>query len=489
MTDTSKRNVNNRKTGRRLGNIICIAQFVISVVLLTILVRAAVLPQRELIMIGSIILLLQCITLAGMILGRKRHALRIASGLIGVCISAILILLSAYMWKSDAFIRDMGSATQEERHTVSVAVRSNTIYTRIEDLQGCKYAYVSNPENKNIAECVDEIKSYQGPLRTEHAESMDELVDMLYEGGCDAIIIEDTQRGNIVETHEDFETMTRTIWSFDISRVVTHKGNKIDVTREPFNIYLCGSDSRSGVDSAGMNDVNMIVTVNPLTNQILITSIPRDFYVPLASYNGSDKLSNIGAYGLEESIKTIEQFTGLEMDFYVKVGFDALVYMVDAIGGIDVESDAEFTAWTNPDVHIQKGMNHMDGVTALAYARERYAYEDGDLHRAQNQAQVMREIAWKAMSPALIVHYGDMLDALAKGMRTSMTDKQIKSLIRMQMDKKAQWDIRDFQMTGTGTMSKKCLTMPKKELFVMIPDMESVQKALDMIGEFTNGEI
>ncbi|MBQ3292004.1 MAG: LCP family protein [Mogibacterium sp.] len=470
-----------------MGSILIIAQFVISAIFIYAVARLGAFPVKYLAVIVLIILLFAELVVTGLVLGRKRKFLRGISCFLSILFMICLSFGSAYAWKSDTFIKDVGTET-EEKYSAAVIVSADSSYEKIEDLPGVRFAYVKEPVSVYVEECVREVKSMLGPMKAEHADNVSDLADLLYEGKCDAIIIDEATRAHVVETHPDFEEKTRTIWALNVKHTIPKMGSEKDVTRESFNIYLLGSDSRTGVDSAAMNDVNMIVTVNPTTNQILITSIPRDFYISLASYNGSDKLSNIGVYGTEESIRTIEQFTGLTMDFYVKVGFDALVYMVDAIGGIDVESDTEFTAWTNPDVHIAKGVNHMDGVTALAYARERYAYENGDIHRAQNQAQVMREIAWKAMSPALIVHYPDMLDALAKGMRTSMRDDQIRSLIRMQMNKMANWDIRDFQMNGTDAMSKKCYSMPKTELYVMIPDQESVDSALKLIQEFMNGE-
>lgn len=471
-----------------LGNIVVVVQFIISVVLFVLLMKLEAIPEFILIWVAVILILAEGITVSGVVLGRTRKYLRIGACVIGLIISLLLALTSFYVWKSETTLKDVGGEENGELYSAGVIVAADSKYQKIEDLAGADFAYVSEPVSVYVEECVKEIKRMLGPMNAEHEDNIYDLADRLYAGECDAIIIDESTRAQIVEQHSDFELRTRTIWALNVKHTIPESSTEVNVTSDSFNIYLCGSDSRTGVESTGMNDVNMIVTVNPNTNQILITSIPRDFYMPLASYNGSDKLSNIGVYGLEESIKTIEQFTGLKMDFFVKVGFDALVYMVDAIGGIDVESDKAFIPWTNPDIYIEEGINHMDGVMALAYARERYAYEDGDIHRAQNQAQVMREIAWKAMSPAIITHYPDMLDALAKGMTTNMSDEQIRSLIKMQMQRRAQWDIRDVQMDGTDSVTKHCFSMPKRELYVMIPDQESVDHALKMIEEFMNGE-
>ena len=470
-----------------MGNIFIIAQFVISGILLYMTARLNVLPVRMLLYMTVIVLLLLGLTVLGNILGRRRRILRIAIYIICLVIIILFSVLSVYMHKSDIFIRSVGNGS-EERYGISVLVPADSSVENLEDLKNKRFAYVANTGSSMMDEGVREIKTVLGPLTTIHPENLTELADMLYSGKCDAAIIEESGRSQIAESHEDFEQRTRTVWNHEITRTLSTEPGKLDVTRDSFNIFLCGSDSRNNVEEVALNDLNMIVTINPNTNQILLTSIPRDYYVELASYGAKDKLTHAGVFGTEEAMKTVEMFTGLKMDFYVKVSFAALVYVVDAIGGIDVESDTEFTAWTNPDIHIEKGMNHMYGVMALAYARERFAYEDGDVHRAQNQAQVMREIATKASSPSILIHYEKLLDALSKGMKTSMSDEQIRSLIKMQLDRNARWNISDYQMRGTNAFSKKCYTMWGTKLYIMKPDMDTVEEALGKIREIMDGE-
>ncbi|MBE6041277.1 MAG: hypothetical protein E7220_02000 [Clostridiales bacterium] len=471
-----------------MGNILLIAQFVISGFLLYSIFRLGVIPGDLFLYIAIIVILLMLLTTMGRILGRRRKVLRITMSVMCILISGLFAVAGAYMWKSDGFIKDVGNGS-EERYGISVVVMKDSTAEDIDDLKDATFAYVDKSSGSMLEEGVREIKSALGPMKTIHPANPVELADLLYSGECDAAIIEESNRSMITDEHFDFELATRTIWNHEITQTIASEDSGLDVTRDSFNIFLCGSDSRSSVEEVALNDLNMIVTVNPVTNQILLTSIPRDYYIELASYGAKDKLTHAGIFGTEEAVKTVEKFTGLKMDFYVKVSFAALVYVVDAMGGIDVESDTEFTAWTNPDVHIEKGWNHMDGVTALAYARERYAYEDGDIHRAQNQAQVLREVAWRAMSPGILIHYDKLLDALAKGMKTSMSDEQIRSLIKMQLDKKAQWDIADYQMKGKNAVTKKCYSMWGKKLYIMKPDQASVDEALGYIEEFMNGEI
>ena len=479
----------NRKYGIRVpGLIALIIQIAVSVVLIYKIVEFDAVPARQTAGIGFLLLAFAAAAFIGQFFGYNRRLLRITACLFSIVVIILSVLIMSCLKGSDDFVEEI---TQDngEKYSAAVIVSAQSPYQKIEELTGVRFAYVKKPESKFVNECVKEVISMLGPMRARHAKNVSALADQLYNDRCDAIIIDEATRAQIVESHPDFEEKTRTIWALNVNHPIAKKGSRIDVTKNSFNVYLCGSDSRYSVEEVARNDVNMIVTVNPTTHQILLTSIPRDYYVKLASYDGMDKLTHAGTYGIQESLETVEQFTGLKMDFYVKVSFASLVYLVDAIGGIDVESDRAFTAWTNENVHIQEGLNHLDGVSALAYARERKAYEEKDIHRSRNQAQVMRAIAWKASSKKFIIHYTDMLEALSKGMITNMSDRQIKSLIKLQMHTHAKWDIRDVQMTGTETRTDQCYSAQGNDLIILEPDEASVQEALKTIREFMSGEI
>ena len=470
------------------GWITLILQILASAALLCALIGFDVFSGRQMGGIAYVLAVFAAAALAGQLLGYRRKFLRRAMYIVSLIVVAVCALLIVFVKDSQDFVEEI-STDNGERYSAAVIVGAESPYQKIEELPDVRFAYADAPESVYVEECAKEVKSMLGPIHTLHADNVSALADMLYAGKCDAIIIDEVTRAQIVESHPDFEEKTRTIWALNVKHPLTVEGSKMDVTQNAFNIYVCGSDSRESVEEVALSDVNMIITVNPTTHQILMTSIPRDYYVQLATHDGKDKLTHAGIYGMHESLKTVEQFTGLKMDFYVKLSFASLVYLVDAIDGIDIESDRAFTAWTNDEVHIEEGLNHLNGVSALAYARERKAYPEGDIHRARNQAQIIRAIWDKAMSPALIVHYRAMLKALAQGMITNMSDRQIKSLVKLQMRAHADWDIRDIQMTGTESSSDECYSAPGKELYVMEPDEKSVQAALKQIREFMSGEI
>ena len=227
-----------------------------------------------------------------------------------------------------------------------------------------------------------------------------------------------------------------------------------DITNEAFNVLISGIDQwtvEKGYDLE-RSDVNMIVTVCPQTRKILLTSIPRDAYVPLHRTGTMDKLTHTGIYGIDETINTITDWTGIPMDYYVKVNFNACVHIVDAIGGIDVKSPKKFKSKISR-YRYKKGWNHLNGKQALYYARERAAFKGEDQLRVKNQQQVMEAVLKKVLSSStLLTSYGEIMKTLGDEMETNMPQSDIEALIRMQLTDLGTWDIQSQRMSGDYEM-------------------------------------
>ena len=228
----------------------------------------------------------------------------------------------------------------------------------------------------------------------------------------------------------------------------------VDVAVEPFNIYITGIDQWNedkGYDLE-RSDVNLIVTVNPSTRKILMTSIPRDSYVPLHRTGTMDKLTHTGIYGVDETLNTVEGWLGIKLNYYVKVNFDACVDLVDAIGGIDIYNPVEFRSHLNNHLY-PKGDIHVKGRGALYYARERHAFEDADEARVQNQQRVLKAILKKVMtSSTLLTSYGDIMSVLGHEIETNMPASDMQILIRQQLSNMSEWDISSQRITGEYDM-------------------------------------
>ena len=258
----------------------------------------------------------------------------------------------------------------------------------------------------------------------------------------------------------------------------------LDVTQDSFNIYITGIDQWStekGLDLE-RSDVNMIVTVCPKTRKILLTSIPRDTYVPLHRTGTMDKITHTGIYGVDETLNTVRDWLGIDLNYYVKMNFTACVAVINAMDGIDVYSPVEFTPVKMPDWTVQKGINHMTGRQALAFARERKAFEGEDSIRVENQQRVVEAILEKMMSSStLLTKYGDILAAASDNMSTDMPTSDMQALVKMQIADLGGWDIETQKITGEYEMDYVASMAPTSQYLVYKPDAKSVQDVLAKI--------
>lgn len=263
-------------------------------------------------------------------------------------------------------------------------------------------------------------------------------------------------------------------------------GAEKSITKEFFTVYISGNDENGELQEKGRSDVNIIAAVNPKTRQVLLVSTPRDYYVPLAMNGQYDKLTHAGMYGVEESMKTLENLYGISLDYHIKMNFTGFVEIIDAIGGITVDSDTAFTSVDG--IAFQQGENEMDGAKALAFARERKAHADGDVQRGRNQMKIIKAVIRKMMSPALLLRYSAIMDATQGCLATSMNSESVTALLKMQIQDGGNWNIETFNVDG---YAETCWTYSYAEqpLSVLIPDMESVQQAQILIQQVQNGEI
>ena len=257
----------------------------------------------------------------------------------------------------------------------------------------------------------------------------------------------------------------------------------IDVTSEPFNVYITGIDQweeEKGYDLE-RSDVNMIVTVNPVTKKVLLTSIPRDSYVKLHTAQQMDKLTHTGVYGVDETINTVQDWLGIDLNYYVKMNFTAVRDIINAMGGIRVYSPVEFDSSLRP-YHYKKGWNDLGGRQALFFARERHAFEGQDSIRVENQQRVMKAIIKKmTSSKTMLTSYDDVMAAAGKNLSTNMSSKNMTELVKMQITDLADWDIQSQKIEGEYGEDYVASLSSKRKYSVYYTDTESVRKCLNNI--------
>ena len=268
------------------------------------------------------------------------------------------------------------------------------------------------------------------------------------------------------------------------------EANKI--TKEPFVVYLSGVDTRGELTEKARSDVNILAVVNPTTKRVALINTPRDYYVDLAGTDSKDKLTHAGLYGVETSMATLGNLYGITVDHYLRINFAGFISIIDAVGGVDVYSDQAFTSVGSPGYYdpttFAEGWNHLDGKSALAFARERHAFASGDIQRGINQMKVIDAMANKLKSPTVLMSFSKLMDAVSDCFVTSLSQEQISALVRMQLGDLASWDIESCSVTGSSGKSSQCYSAKGQSLYVMKPDESSVSKAKELIASVLGGE-
>ena len=374
-----------------------------------------------------------------------------------------------------------------ELKNYSVLVLKNSGMNKIEDVERENVGFLKNDPNVVATEkfLQNKIK-----LTPSYYDEVDTLISVLENKITAAIVFESDRVQAILEMDENPLKNTQIIYTFDIE--INKEETKVsekEVTKEPFVLYISGSDSRSGIKATARSDVNILAVVNPAKAKILLVSIPRDTYVQLHDTTGlKDKLTHAGIYGINMSKTTIEDFLGIKIDHTLKVSFETVVKVVDQIDGIEIESDTEMSLKVegkDKKCNFTVGKQMVDGDCALRFARERKSYASGDRHRGENQQQVITAIIAKlSNSTNYLLKIPTILDIAADSFETSMTRDDISDFIRMQLGKNPRWETESITVDGQSSMQPTYSMGANLPLYVMVPNHGAIMVAQDKIAEY-----
>ncbi|MCL2470247.1 MAG: LCP family protein [Propionibacteriaceae bacterium] len=250
-------------------------------------------------------------------------------------------------------------------------------------------------------------------------------------------------------------------------------------------IYVSGIDTYGSISTRSRSDVNILVVVNPKTGKVLLVNTPRDFYVQLRGTTGlKDKLTHSGVYGINVSVGTMEDLYGINIDYYLRINFSSLVTIIDALGGVDVNSAYNFSygGYT-----FTQGMNHLNGAAALAFSRDRHDFALGDRIRGENQERVIEGVINKLSNPSVLVGYTRILSSIQNSIQTSMPQDVISEQVRQQLSTGQSWSTTSISVTG-GDGSEYTYSYPTQKLYVMIPDQSTVDAAKQQIQATLTGQ-
>ena len=416
-----------------------------------------VLPYKYLVpgmvVLGFLIFFIVC-----MLCRKTRGYVKVISLIFTLIIMGIEVAGINYAFGTITFfnkIFDIGVRTE----TYDVYVLDDSKYEKVKDLDNKKIS-VYSPSDKAIEKLSNEIS-----FKEKDYDNIDEAITSVLDKDNDAIYVNSGLMEIYKESYDKAKKL-RLVGSYDITMKSNNKLKSVKVTEKPFAVYLSGIDTSGRVNKSARSDVNLLAVVNPVEGKVLIISIPRDYYVTLASKGTKDKLTHAGIYGVLESANTVGKLLDIDVNYYARVNFTSFVKIIDALGGIEV---------------------NLDGEQALAYARNRHQFAGGDNARGKHQSQIIEGVINKAISPAILTKYNKILSSLQNGVMTNIEQKDITDLVNMQLDKNIKWQIESISLTGLDSYDTTYSTGGLKA-YVMKPDEKSIANAKIKISEIMKTE-
>lgn len=488
-----------------IGLAICMATLAVSIVFIAKIIELDVLRKTligVIIALASVLLIIIGITQRWIVPGIITKIVAIAMIVAMIfCINYINITTKAL---------DKISNMKTEISNVRVYVMNDSGIDKLQDVRSDRYGIVTGLDNENTEKALNLIaKELNTSITYTKYTGIMQLMEALYNNKVDAIVLNSAFIPVLesVSEYSDMDKKIKSIWSVDIKKLVKDDSNtnpsgedtKEPETKDPYDQYkdyLYGGDDVftlyvSGIDTNGSpmvnrnSDVNILITFNTKTRQILMINTPRDFYVPLSISNGvKDKLTHAGCYGIQVSVDTLQMLYGIKIDDYLKINFTGFVNVIDQLGGVNVYSEYDFTSVDG--YSYKKGYNMLDGRLTLSFARERHAFGSGDRQRGKNQMAVIKAIIDKCTSTDALLNYESVLGAIADSIATSMSKDEITDLIKMQLSDMKGWNIVTYSVDGKGdNLMTFSLTAPN---YVMVPTEATVIKAKEYLAKIYAGE-
>ncbi len=462
-----------------VGIISGILLFIVTTIFIVILKKLDVVPDKYFMLLVAVSYIVTIITDIFLFISSDNIVFKLFKGLAYIVTILMIVGYSCgiyYLNKTTHFMNNLNTIKKEVT-SYYIIVMKDSKYDEISDLYGKNLTYYEGTSQEVLSKIRLE-------LNYSTVKNIDSLKERLYTSKTDSILVSDLIKEDIEEKYTDFSERTRVLKTIDITKDVEDITKKVSIKNTSFNVLISGMDSYGTINKTTRNDVNMIATVNPNTNKVLLTSIPRDYYVQLHGKTGyKDKLTHAGIYGINTVVQTIEDLFGIDINYYVRVNFTTVESLVNTIGPIEIYSDK---AMSLDGCKYVVGTNTVNGKCALRFARERHSYVEGDNHRIKNQQEVIKGIFNKLSKSAMVVtDYTSILDSLDGKFATNMDMKDITAFIKYELEDITKYEILDTQVTGTGSM-ELTYSYPHQKLYVMFPNEQSVESAKEYINKISD---
>ena len=448
---------------------------IIFIVLTGLLIYLNVLPLLILILV--IILLLALLIGMFFLNFSKKKGLRIIGIFLSIILGVSVIFAEVYLGSTIGFLEGITNGNYSLK-TYEVVVLKDSEYKKLKDLNNKDVFTKDDKDNEELKKGKNKINK-KVKLNYINKDDVSEMIYSLINNEVDAVLVEKSELDLIKDDEESYSKL-KVIYRITIKDDIKDILNKVDINKDPFNIYVTGMDTYGKISQTSRSDVNIVITVNPKTEKILITWVPRDYYVKINNSSYKDKLTHAGIYGIDTSIYALENLLDTEINYYFKVNFTSVVKIIDLLEGIEVYNDETFT--TNDNFTFNKGMVKLNGEEALSFVRDRKHVTGGDLGRGKNQVKVLEAVIKKASSPKIITKYTSLLNSLDGAFLTNMPLNTMKSFIRKEISKRRDWKFESNTLNGTDG-SEFTYSYKNQKLYVMIPYEDSVSDAQNKIKE------
>ncbi|WP_233541831.1 MULTISPECIES: LCP family protein [Coprobacillaceae] len=468
-------------------------QLIMSIIFLAYIYILKMLPTKYyMILVGVIVLLFIMMNLfirSGIKRKRKygKGSRVVFSKLLCLIISVVLGYTSVMIAKGNSFLSNITGSFLETR-VISIYAMNDSSIKSLDDLKGETVGIQSERGTSSINNALSKAEDKLGSkIKTKDYKTYAKLGDALVDGKVKVIVVDQAYM-SLLETHHDgLDENLRSLFKVETKERINNVMKDTNVTKKPFIVYVTGIDTYGTVSTISRTDVNLLVCVSPVNHQILMVSIPRDTEVNLHKNGKMDKLTHSAMYGIDETISTIQDFLELDVNYYAKTNFSGITNIIDALGGVTIDSPYNFTTM-HGHYRINKGLNELNGDQALCFVRERYALPRGDFDRGQNQQRLLKAMIKKALSPQIITNYNNILSAVEGCFETNMASDDIKALVNKQIDDGGSWQMFNVQVSGEGHKTTKTYSMPGQSVYTMVPDEKRLNRIIEVINKIEADE-
>jgi len=379
----------------------------------------------------------------------------------------------------------LNATSNYSSYSISVAVLADSEIGNVSELSSVTAPTKTDAEN--IKKLLDDIKASQSKdLTVEESASYLAAYKSLLAGETKAIVLNSVFENLIEQEYPDHAKKIKKIYTKELTKTV--EAPKVSQNKA-FNIYISGIDTYGPISSVSRSDVNIIMTVNQETKKILLTTTPRDAYVPIADggNNQNDKLTHAGIYGVDASIHTLENLYGIDLNYYARLNFTSFLKLIDLLGGVDVYNDQDFTS-LHGNYHFPVGNVHLNSEQALGFVRERYSLTNGDGDRGRNQQKVIAAIIQKLTSAEALKNFDGIMQSLQDSVQTNMPPETMVSLVNAQLASGGKYTVITRDLKGTGRMDLPSYAMPDSSLYMLEVDPNSLESLKAEIKDIMEGK-